>query len=276
VAVWENEPGANMPHVVPSQVREFIEKVFKPPGLGSGIGSQLHREWSAQLAALLAIVEQIPDDLLTLKGDGYSQYVLALETIRHQVSTWLHRSEPATLPLVHGRNAVLVLYEALANCPDQSPSATTHALAFVDDVELRDSIRLDMSAADQDLVSHEYKGATVLAGSATEALLLWAVQHHEEANPGRTKQAIDVLTNTGTASKALQQNPEHWSLSNLIEVSHQLGLITAETAQQARLTKDFRNLIHPGRAARLGIACDKGTALSALASAALIVRDLTP
>jgi hypothetical protein len=49
-----------------------------------------------------------------------------------------------------------------------------------------------------------------------------------------------------------------------------------DTAQQARLGKDFRNLIHPGRASRLGKICDRGTALSALAAVEHVVRDLTP
>jgi hypothetical protein len=36
------------------------------------------------------------------------------------------------------------------------------------------------------------------------------------------------------------------------------------------------HLIHPGRAIRIGQACDRGTALSALAAVELIARDLKP
>jgi hypothetical protein len=65
------------------------------------------------------------------------------------------------------------------------------------------------------------------------------------------------------------------TIVELIEVALGLGLINTAAAQQARLGKNFRNLIHPGRAIRLGEACDRGTALSALAVVELVVRDLT-
>jgi hypothetical protein len=144
-------------------------------------------------------------------------------------------------------------------------------LIFISDGELRDSIRLDISSANRDLVSHEYKGATVLAGSATEALLLWAIQDREKQTvaTARTK-----LVSAKVLSSSVSADPERWSLIELIEVASELGLIEQNTAQQARLGKDFRNLIHPGRAARLGQVCDRATALSALAAVEHIVRDL--
>jgi hypothetical protein len=64
-------------------------------------------------------------------------------------------------------------------------------------------------------------------------------------------------------------------LIELIEVALHLDLVTPETATQARLGKDFRNLIHPGRAARLGQKCDRATALFALAAVEHVVRDLS-
>ena len=50
----------------------------------------------------------------------------------------------------------------------------------------------------------------------------------------------------------------------------------AQLATQTRLAKDFRNLIHPGRAQRQGQTCDRATALSAVAAVEHIVRCLTP
>ncbi|MCI1909012.1 MAG: hypothetical protein LKI99_04780 [Acetobacter fabarum] len=41
------------------------------------------------------------------------------------------------------------------------------------------------------------------------------------------------------------------------------------------IAKDFRNLIHPGRAQRLGQVCDRATALTALAAVESIARDLS-
>jgi hypothetical protein len=64
----------------------------------------------------------------------------------------------------------------------------------------------------------------------------------------------------GTLPQKPSSNPERWNLIELIEVALQLGLINSEAATQARLGKDFRNLIHPGRALRLGQVYDRATA----------------
>ncbi len=164
-----------------------------------------------------------------------------------------------------------LLRQTLAKCPDQVPSPSTTRLLFITDPDLRESIRQDITAANQDSMNAEWKGATVLAGSATEALLLWGVRKQ-----GSFAAAIKALVAAGTLSQRPHSNPERWTFIELIEVAHQLGLITLETAIQARLGKDFRNLIHPGRAARLGQVCDRATALSALAAVEHVVRDLSP
>jgi hypothetical protein len=70
-------------------------------------------------------------------------------------------------------------------------------------------------------------------------------------------------------------NLEYWDLHQYTEVSEQLGIIKSETAAQTRLAREFRNLIHPGRAQRLGQKCDRASALSAVAGAEHVVRDLT-
>src|SRR6266581_2002962 len=44
--------------------------------------------------------------------------------------------------------------------------------------------------------------------------------------------------------------------------------------QHVDLTRDFRNLVHPGRAIRLGRQCNRATALSALAGIEHVVNDL--
>jgi hypothetical protein len=66
------------------------------------------------------------------------------------------------------------------------------------------------------------------------------------------------------------------ALPDYVEVAGELRIIKTDTVQQARLAKNFRNLIHPGRVIRLGQKCDRGTALSALAAVELVRRDLTP
>jgi hypothetical protein len=161
-------------------------------------------------------------------------------------------------------------------CPDESPSPATVALAFISDTALRDSIRLDIGAADRDLINGEWKGATVLAGAATEALLLWAIQEEERKSAGAILSAISKLKAAGTLKPLPKAaDIERWRLIDLIEVAREMRLIEEDTAQQAGLGKNFRNLIHPGRVARLGQSCGRGTALAALAAVELVVRDLS-
>jgi len=106
-----------------------------------------------------------------------------------------------------------------------------------------------------------------LAGSVVEALLLWALLQQNQ------------VTISATAAKlGLKVSPklEDWGLHQYIEVAAELNVITADTATQCRLAKDFRNLIHPGRAQRLAQVCNRGTALSAVAAVEHVVNDLMP
>jgi hypothetical protein len=260
-----------MRRVVPSQIREVIQAVF-----GNEIDPawNLPKEHSAKLAALLMICEGLPDELLTLTGPDYAKYFATLGTIKRQLTAWNYKADPPTLPHIFGKNPLSVIYNLLEQCADEFPSPSTSDLAFVADLELRDSIRLDISAANRDLENHEYKGATVLAGSATEALLLWAINELGTQQNG----AIEAAVTKAIAANHLPRRPasefEKWNLSELIEVALHLNLIKNDTAKQARLGKDFRNLIHPGRAARLQKKCDRGSAFAALATVELVVRDL--
>jgi hypothetical protein len=137
-----------------------------------------------------------------------------------------------------------------------------------------ESIRRDISAANLDLVNGEWKGATVLAGSAAEALLLWSIEDAERKTQGVIQPAITRWLASKTLGRPPKGNPDEWYFIDLIEVAFELRAIKEQTAKQARLGKNFRNLVHPGRAMRLGEICDRGTALSALAAVELIVRDL--
>jgi len=77
--------------------------------------------------------------------------------------------------------------------------------------------------------------------------------------------------------KTIPRRPlEDWNLGEYIDAATVLRLIKPDTGVQASIAKDFRNLIHPGRAQRLAVSCDRGTALAALAGVELVARDLRP
>lgn len=160
-------------------------------------------------------------------------------------------------------------------CPDEAPAPGTTDLPFVTHAELRESIRLDISAANRDFANGEWKGATVLAASAVEALLLFALQEVAAKKPDSIQPALAGLVENRTLAQKPSGSFESWDLHEYVEVAAQLGLIKPDTLAQTRQAKGFRNLIHPGRAQRKAQKCDRGTALAALAAVEFVVRDLT-
>lgn len=146
-------------------------------------------------------------------------------------------------------------------------------MRFITDPGLRDDLRIDIGAVNRALSNAEWKAATVLAGAVVEALLLWALQ-----------QKILVDIQKAVASAFSRNAPKNgtmvdlldWHLPHYLETTAQLGIIKSDTAQQARLAKDYRNLIHAGRMVSRGQRCDRRTALAAVAALEAVVSDLTP
>ena len=238
-----------MPRVVPSQVVRFIDSIPLP------IANEfvyLHKVDPGSLSSVLDLYNQIPSELLTMDGDSYAILTLAKAKINDMVAIWTsnrnagHALQSYTFklsdsPLAHIR-------DALATCPDESPAPGTSELSFISEMSFRVALRNDIGAINRALANGEWKAATVLAGSAVEALLLWALDQHQWEE---IKKAIDKLKVTGTLEKHPDRNLEKWNLHEFIEVAASLKVINSDTADQVRLTKNFRNLIHPGRARRL-------------------------
>jgi hypothetical protein len=263
-----------MPRVVPSQVVALIDQIW--PKSQTDPDFPVYPASAGVLSAIVRLTNEIPSELLTIEAEDYTDLVHGLEELANAVNRWLQRGGNDPPARIRGRSPVSIIRGVLAECPDESPSPNTATLTFILDDDLRQSIRLDISAANRDAENGEWKGATVLAGSATEALLLWAIQEAERKNPGITAKAVTALTSDRTITRKPKSNPEEWDFIELIEVARRLTLVKDESATECRLCKDFRNLIHPGRATRLGQVCDRGTALVALAAVELVVRDLTP
>jgi hypothetical protein len=263
-----------MPRVVPSQVVSLINVSF--PGTQNTPDFPIYSASAGVLSAIVRLTNEIPTELLTVVAEDYSDLVCALEGLTSAVNRWLQRGGDEPPARIKAKSPVSIIREILTKCPDQSPSPTAATISFISDAALRESIRLDISAAHRDMTNGEWKGATVLAGSATEALLLWNIQQAETRKAGTISAAVAALMASKTLPRKPDNNPERWNFIELIEVAVQLTQIKGATGKQARLCKDFRNLIHPGRAARLKQVCDRGTALSALAAVEFVVRDLTP
>ena len=177
-----------------------------------------------------------------------------------------------TITLPSYRNPLVLIRNALAQCLDESPAPGTSELSFVTDPDLRPILRSDIGAVNRALSNGEWKAATVLAGSTIEALLLWSLS---QRRPADTMGATTALLTTGELSRQPAPNLERWDLHEFAEVAAHLGIIKKDTQTETRFAREFRNLIHPGRAQRLGQICDRGTALASVAALEHVVRDLT-
>jgi hypothetical protein len=258
-----------MPRVVPSQVVRFIKTApFRERPNNFVTMSDVE---PAFLRGVLDLLSQMPDELLTMGSDEYISFVHGKAEIEEIVETWA--SERAA---GHGRrqyqcevhkNPLMRIREALAKCPDESPAPGTSELNFITDADLRTELQADVGRVNTALSNGEWKATTVLAGSLIESLLLWALQ---QRLPSDIAEAIASGAGTKLPNKPL----ENRHLSDYIEATHILKIITDDTAKQARLAKDFRNLIHPGRSQRLAQKCDRATAMIAVAGMELVVRDL--
>jgi hypothetical protein len=268
-----------MPRIVPSQVVALIDQMF--PGAASEVGGQgrgsINNAQAACLEALIDLVEQIPGELIILDGAQYGALAVSMAFVRSATEIFRARGGAAFAldnpPGFEDLSAVALIRRVLSRCPDEYPSAGTSELSFIQPNDLRESLRQDISAVNRALANGEWKAATVLAGSVVEALLLWALQ---PCRPEDIETAIHALMENKTLLKNPGKVLDRWDLHDYIEVAAALNLINEETASQARLAKDFRNLIHPGRAVRLRQECNRATALSAVAAVEHVVRNLTP
>jgi hypothetical protein len=267
-----------MPRVVPSQVVAFIDQAFPwAANQVMGVGTNLVRQNSGPLAGLLDLLDRVPDELITVNGAPYNSLVTSAAAIKDRLGLWQAQAEPPALELVFVSglpqlSPVRLIRDTMAACPDQSPAPATARLSFILDAGLRANLRNDIGAVDRALSDGEWKGATVLAGSAIEAILLWDLQNRRAAN---VPAAVAALVTNHTFTAAPPADLENWSLHHYTEVEAHLGIVAPETAIEIRLAKNFRNLIHPGRAQRLGQKCDRGTALSSVAALDHVVRDLS-
>jgi hypothetical protein len=258
--------------VMPSQVVQTIDDLF-PHAAKNTRGVALSAGHSSQFLGILNLLKNVPDELITLTSVDYSDLILAESTIEEHLEHWRSRGNVGDMAHVRGFDAVTVIRRALAKCPDEYPPSTTTELLFIKDAALRANIRHDLGAAHRALNNAEWKAATVLAGATIEALLHWRLQE-TSPSPSIVRAAVAALVASGTMSRP-NNDIDRWELHHFIEVAGHLNLLKPETCSAARLAQSFRNLIHPGRAARLAQTCDRGTAYSAIGALEHVIRDLT-
>ena len=226
-----------MRDVMPSQVVAAIDELFPHAKKGLTDG-KVDASRSTQLRGILNLAEAIPGALLPTNSSDYSAFVLAKSTIEETLGQWQSRGAIGSMPPAGGADAVTTLRRTLAALPDEHPPATQTDLAFIKDEELREDISLDIGAAERSLQGSEWKLCMIMAGAVIEDLLHWKLG---QCDPAALK----------GAPKAPRELLDSWSLASMIDVAEELGVLRdANNVSSARVAKDYRNLIHPGRRAR--------------------------
>jgi hypothetical protein len=202
---------------------------------------------------LLSLLRQVPDELITAPFADYTEYLQCQSSLTSALSVWDVGDRDRPVRNGSGKDPVARIRWILALCPDENPPPFLD-LSRISDDTARANVQQDIRAAWIDFRSEEWKGATVFATTAVEALLFWALKGHSNV---REPERLDR---------------QH--LGDYVNEAERLGMIVKATADQARLATDARNLIHAGKMARTGLTCTKATALTALAALEAVLGHL--
>lgn len=104
---------------------------------------------------------------------------------------------------------------------------------FITSSDLRESLERDYQELEKAFGAGAWKSVQVLSGSIVEAVL------------------VDFLAATPNASR-VSKDPLRMDLAELIDICHAEGVLTPRTTDLCSVIRSYRNLIHPGRAIRLG------------------------
>jgi hypothetical protein len=116
--------------------------------------------------------DRVPDELLRLTPSDATRLIVAIERLR----VGLDIKTPSSDFTSEESKSLRDVFNLLGQCPYDVPASGTTELSFIDDADLRNTLLLDLSEINQSVQNREWKSATVLAGSAAEALLLWALE----------------------------------------------------------------------------------------------------
>lgn len=138
---------------------------------------------------------------------------------------------------------------------------------FVQDANLRRVLEDYFIQGEKAYEVGSYLGTIVSFGSVAEGLLTWVLLQYKKEAALKSGKAFK--------NKQGQIRPlEEWNLSNLIDVSVELGLIGKIAKDALWALKDFRNFIHPYNLLEQSARPDKTLAMSAWLALMEIARSL--
>jgi hypothetical protein len=248
-----------MSHVVPSQIVEATNTLFG--GQQNELDSGTIAHWlQSEVRTLLGLLDQVPRDLIALPFPDYLEFEQCRSVLATALPAWnLGGTQPAKA--VKGKNAIVRIRRLMMQCQDELTPPEPE-FPFVTDLDTRLGIEDRIRAAWIDFNVREWLGATTSAAVALEAVLLWEIKR------------IEASSRPGAGKAKGRKAANDMGLDDLIRTAAEEGSISPESAKQAHLARDARNLIHPGKVARSGTSCDKSTALVAFAAVYSVANEL--
>ncbi|BAM87731.1 hypothetical protein S58_17240 [Bradyrhizobium oligotrophicum S58] len=237
--------------VLPSEVVLAIELLIgaKPTDIDD---RRLKHHYLPEVKTILTLLNDVPSELMELPFQSYLELSRCRAVLAATVARW-EIGDTIVVRDVGSRDAMERIRQLMLQCRDTIPPPEPE-LPFITDPDRRAGIEEKARAAWIDFGAQEWLGATTFAGSALESLLLWAV----EKAGSKTKKA-----------------PNDMVLSELVDAAAGAGLLTSSGEKLAHMARDARNLIHPGRVAKLGVSCTKASALTAMAALYTVAEELS-
>jgi hypothetical protein len=162
-----------MPRVLPSQIVSAIDGMFgaSRSEIDGGAITYVYR---AEVHALLNLLDEVPGELIGLSSPDYLDFSRCRAVLATSLALWnVGDMRPARD--VGGKDAVERIRRLMKQCHDELPPPEPE-LPFIADTDVRLGIEDRIRAAWTDFDAREWMGATVFAGAALEALLLWALK----------------------------------------------------------------------------------------------------
>jgi hypothetical protein len=243
----------------------MIRRLMDATGIRNKGTFDLAQDYVGAVASVVQLAEELPAELTPADSEKYLALSAGLASLKAALSQYYAQGGSGVrlfgMSALGGRNPLELIYYALEGLHDSVPAPETKDFEFIEDSAFRDSLRLDLSDAASALRNGEWKAATILSGSVIEALLFWELAIHQP-------------TDDATLQSIFKKPLAEWDLHHYLEGAKRLGCLLPATISVADQAKEFRNLIHPGRAQRLKTACDLGTAHVAIGAVDHVARDL--
>ena len=265
-----------MPRIVPSDIIKLIDTSLPRAAEFQETGDPVNLDgltYSSFLQSLLDLIEQIDDILLAPIAENYPNFLAAQSAIRNILVEWASRGQTRSLKKGVGLpgHPVILIRRLLEKCPDQAIPETIRVLEFMVDEAMREELRQDLASIEFQMHNQQWKAAMVLSGSVAEALILERLQ---QISADDIQEAIKELRSTNDLTKKPPSDITRWTLTQYVQVAFSLNIVSERTKNLTLIGGDYRNLIHPGKAARENAMCSKAAALSVVASVESIVEDL--